>query len=465
MPNRAPRPKPVMLKLFQHLSLGAVQSLRTLNHVQGDRKFAIRPTQIFLAALLTLTPTTVFASNLYIATGRLVDVQAGTVLTDQCISISGDRITAVAPCGATPKGAKRVDWTAFNVLPGLMDLHTHLADAGQSADLALPIKTSPAATALMGAHNARLTLEAGFTAVRDVGTYRGLTDIALRDAINAGHVPGPRMFVAGAYITLPKGGGELNGVVPNEELPADMRLGIASTPDEAAAKTAFLMEQGADFIKTIATGAVLAIGTEPGEPELSEAQLRAVVQTAKAKGKFVTAHAHGAVGIKNAIRAGVRSIEHASLIDDEALKMAKASGTWLVMDIYNGDYIDDIGTREKWPEEYLRKNRETTDVQRARFTQAVKMGVPIAYGTDSGVYPHGHNAKQFAYMVRYGMTPMQAIQSATIRAAELLGKDSELGSIAPGRFADLVAVDGDPLGDIRILENVAHVMKGGNIVR
>lgn len=454
-----------MLNLFQHLSLGAVQSRRTLNHVHGDRKFAIRPTQIFLAALLTLTPTTVFASNLYIATGRLVDVQAGTVLTDQCISISGDRITAVAPCGETPKGAKRLDWTAFNVLPGLFDLHTHLADAGQSADLALPIKTSPAATALMGAHNARLTLEAGFTAVRDVGTYRGLTDIALRDAINAGHVPGPRMFVAGAYITLPKGGGELNGVVPNEELPTDMRLGIASAPDEAAAKTAFLIEQGADFIKTIATGAVLAIGTEPGEPELTEAQMRAVVQTAKAKGKYVTAHAHGAVGIKNAIRAGVRSIEHASLIDDEALKMAKASGTWLVMDIYNGDYIDDIGTREKWPAEYLRKNRETTDVQRARFTQAVKMGVKLAYGTDSGVYPHGQSAKQFAYMVRYGMTPMQAIQSATIRAAELLGKDSELGSIAPGRFADLVAVDGDPLGDIRILENVAHVMKGGNIVR
>jgi len=465
MPNWAPRPKPVMLNLFQHLSLGAAQSRKTLNQVQGDHPFAIRPTLIFLAGLLTLTPATVFASNLYIATGRLIDVQAGTVRTNQCISISGDRITAVAPCGATPQGAERVDWTAFHVLPGLMDLHTHLADAGQSADLALPIKTSPAATALMGAHNARLTLEAGFTTVRDVGTYRGLIDIALRDAINAGHVPGPRMFVAGAYITLPKGGGELNGVVPNEELPADMRLGIASTPQEAAAKTTFLMEQGADFIKTIATGAVLAIGTEPGEPELSEAQMRAVVQTAKAKGKFVTAHAHGAVGIKNAIRAGVRSIEHASLIDDEALNMAKASGTWLVMDIYNGDYIDDIGTREKWPAEYLRKNRETTDVQRARFTQAVKMGVPIAYGTDSGVYPHGHNAKQFAYMVRYGMTPMQAIQSATIRAAELLGKDSELGSIAPGRFADLVAVNGDPLKDIRVLENVAHVMKGGNTVR
>ena len=430
-----------------------------------SRDVGFPPILTSLAALVTSMATPLQASNLYVATGRLVDVQAGTVRTNQCISIANDRITAVAPCGATPQGAKRLDWTAFTVLPGLIDLHTHLADAGQSADLALPIKTSPAATALIGAHNARLTLEAGFTAVRDVGTYRGLTDIALRDAINGGLVPGPRMFVAGAYITLPKGGGELNGVVPNEELPADMRLGIASTPEEAAAKTAFLIEQGADFIKTIATGAVLAIGTEPGEPELSEAQLRAVVQTAKAKGKFVTAHAHGAIGIKNAIRAGVRSIEHASLIDDEALAMAKASGSWLVMDIYNGDYIDDIGTREKWPEEYLRKNRETTDVQRARFTQAVKMGVNIAYGTDSGVYPHGQNGRQFAYMVRYGMTPMQAIQSATIRAAELLGKEDELGNIAPGRFADLVAVAGNPLDDIRILENVAHVMKGGNTVR
>ena len=424
-----------------------------------------RPVLKSLAAALVLTPTSLLATNVYVEAGRLVDVQAGTVLTGQCINIIDDKITSVAPCGPTPTGAERLNWSAFNVLPGLIDLHTHLADAGQSADLALPIKTSPAATALIGAHNARLTLNAGFTTVRDVGTYRGLTDVALRNAINAGHVSGPRMFVAGAYITVPKGGGELNGVVPNDELPADMRLGIASTPEEAAAKTAFLIEQGADFIKTIATGAVLAIGTEPGEPELTEAQMRAVVETAKAKGKFVTAHAHGAVGIKNAIRAGVRSIEHASLIDDEALAMAKASGTWLVMDIYNGDYIDDIGTREKWPEEYLRKNRETTDVQRVGFTKAVKMGVKIAYGTDSGVYPHGGNAKQFAYMVRYGMTPMQAIQSATIRTAELLGKERELGSIAPGRFADLVAVARDPLGDITALENVAHVMKDGRIVR
>lgn len=418
-----------------------------------------------LAAALAVSPAASFAQSLYIETGRLLDVQAGQVLTGQCIHITADKITAVAPCGATPAGSERLDWSAYTVLPGLFDLHTHLADASQSADLALPLKTSPAATALIGAHNARLTLEAGFTTVRDVGTYRGLTDVALRDAINAGSVPGSRMFVAGAYITIPKGGGELNGVVPNEQLPADMRLGVASTADEAAAKTTFLIDQGADFIKTIATGAVLAIGTEPGEPELTEDQLRAVVTTANARGKFVTAHAHGAVGIKSAIRAGVRSIEHASLIDDEALKMAKASGTWLVMDIYNGDYIDDVGTREKWPEEYLRKNRETTDIQRAGFTKAVKMGLKIAYGTDSGVYPHGGNAKQFAYMVRYGMTPMQAIQSATIRAAELLGKEETLGSVRLGRFADLVAVKGDPIQDIRVLENLTHVMKDGKIVR
>lgn len=424
-----------------------------------------QPIFLVLAAALSLAPSALLANDIYLEAGRLVHVQAGNVLTGQCISITDDKITAIASCGPTPKGAERVDWSGFTVLPGLIDLHTHLADAGQSADLGLPLKTSPAATALIGAHNARLTLEAGFTTVRDVGTYRGLTDIALRDAINAGHVPGPRMFVAGAYITIPKGGGELNGVIPNDQLPSDMRLGVTSTPEEAAAKTAFLIEQGADFIKTIATGAVLAIGTEPGEPEMTEDQLRAVVETARAKGVFVTAHAHGAVGIKNAIRAGVRSIEHASLIDDDALAMAKASGTWLVMDIYNGDYIDDIGTKEGWPEEYMRKNRETTDVQRVGFMKAVKRGVKLAYGTDSGVYPHGQNAKQFAYMVRYGMTPMQAIQSATIRAAELLGKEKMLGAIAAGRFADLVAVKENPLANITALEHVALVMKDGKIVR
>lgn len=402
--------------------------------------------------------------------GKLVDVSAGTVLTDQCIFIKSERVSKIAPCSLadfqTRLVAKQhIDWSAYTVLPGLIDLHTHLADAGQSADLAAPIKTSPQLTALHGANNALTTLRAGFTTVRDVGTYRGLTDVALRDAIDQGLVPGPRMAVAGAYLTHPGGGGELNGVVPNDQLPADMRLGVAKGAEAVAARATALFDGRVDFLKLMATGAVLAIGTEPGAPELTEAEMRAAVEVAKANGSYATAHAHGAEGIKAAIRAGVRSIEHASLIDDEALQMAKDAGVWLVMDIYNGDYIDDVGTKEGWPEEYLRKNRETTDVQREGFAKAVKMGVKIGYGTDSGVYPHGGNAKQFAYMVRYGMTPMQAIQSATIEAAKAMGEEAEVGSIVEGRFADLIAVKGDPITNIRVLETVAAVMKAGKIIR
>ncbi|WP_120219500.1 metal-dependent hydrolase family protein [Sphingopyxis sp. FD7] len=413
-------------------------------------------------SLLAASPTS--AENLYIEAGRLIDGVSSEVRTGQCITVEAERIKAVAPCGPTPDGAKRLDWSAFTVLPGLIDLHTHLADLGQSADLAAPIKASPAETALVGARNARVTLEAGFTSVRDVGTYRGLTDVALRNAIDRGDVPGPRMWVAGAYITIPKGGGELNGVIPNEQLPPDMRLGVAVTSKEAAEKAAFLLDQGADFIKTIATGAVLAIGTEPGAPELTVDQLRAVVQVAHARGKKVTAHAHGAEGIKNAIRAGVDSIEHASLADEDALQLAKQHGTWLAMDIYNGDYIDEIGTKEGWPAEYLRKNRETTDAQRAAFRRAVELGVNIGYATDAGVYPHGLNARQFRNMVQYGMTPMQAIQSATGHAAEEMGR-SDIGAIVPGRYADFVAVKADPLADITALEAIDHVMKGGVLVR
>lgn len=402
------------------------------------------------------------ADTLYIRTGRLVDVTAGRVLTGHCITVNDERITAVGRCTRTPHGARLIDWRRFTVLPGLIDLHTHLSDVAQSADVALPLKTSLSDTVAIGARHAQATLAAGFTTVRDVGSYRGLSDVILRDSINNGQRTGPRMFVSGAYITIPGGGGELNGVGP---LPEDMRLGVARTAAEAGTKAAFLLDQGADQIKLIATGAVLALGTEPGTPELSFDQMQAAVAAAIARGTYATAHAHGAQGIKTAIRAGVRSIEHASLIDDEALAMAKSAGVWLVMDIYNGDFIDDVGRREGWPAEYLRKNRETTDVQREGFTKAVRMGVKLAYGTDAGVYPHGLNARQFAYMVRYGMTPMQAIQSATINAATLMGKAGDIGQIAPGRFADLIAIAGDPLTNIRQLETVAHVMKGGALVR
>jgi imidazolonepropionase-like amidohydrolase len=405
------------------------------------------------------------ARSLYVEAGRLLDVESGAIATGRCILTEGERIARIEPCGATPEGAERVDWSGYTVLPGLIDLHTHLADAGQDADVALPLKTSPQATALIGAQNARTTLLAGFTTVRDVGTYRGLTDVALRDAIDLGRVPGPRMFVAGAYITVPGGGGELNGVVPNDELPADMRLGVVRNAQEAHDRAEFLFANGVDFIKMIATGAVLAIGTEPGERELTDEEMLAAVAVARAHGSYATAHAHGAEGIKAAIRAGVRSIEHASLIDDEGLRMAKAAGVWLVMDIYNGDWIEEVGTREGWPEEYLRKNRETTDLQREGFAKAVRLGVRIGFGTDAGVYPHGLNARQFAYMVRYGMTPLQAIRSATVEAAALIGHEPDIGALEAGKFADMIAVAGDPLADVRLLESVAGVIKGGERYR
>jgi imidazolonepropionase-like amidohydrolase len=407
----------------------------------------------------------VSASTTYVQTSRLVDVAKGRVLEDHCITIRAERIIAVKRCGKPPKGATVVDWRRFTVLPGLIDLHTHLADVETSADVAAPIKTSLPETLKLGEAHALLTLKAGFTSVRDVGTYRGLTDVILRDRIDAGGAIGPRMFVAGAYLTKPGGGGEINGLPSGIALPADMRLGVGETPEELAERAAFLLSNGADFLKIITTGAVLTLGTEPGEQELSEDAMRAAVLVAKARGTYATAHAHGPDGIKAAIRAGVRSIEHASLIDEEGLALAKAKGVWLVMDIFNGDYIDEVGTLEKWPADYLRKNRETTNAQRENFAKAVKLRVKIGYGTDSGVYPHGMNGRQFVYMVKYGMTPMQAIQSATIEPARLMGKEADIGTIAPGRFADLIAVEGDPVREVRALETVAAVLKGGVLVK
>lgn len=404
------------------------------------------------------------AGTSYVQTSRLIDVEAGRVLSNQCVTITNARITAVARCATPPEGALVIDWRGYTVLPGLIDLHTHIADVGQSADIAEPIDKGPAETAFVGAKNARDTLMAGFTSARDVGTFRVFGDVKLRDAINAGLIPGPRMAVAGTYLTIPGGGGEINGL-PEGKVPPEMRFGVVRGPNETAAKAAALFAGGADFLKLIATGAVLAIGTEPGQPELTEEEMRAAVNVAAARGSYATAHAHGAAGIKAAIRAGVRSIEHASLIDEEGLALAKAKGVWLVMDVYNGDYIDDIGTKEGWPAEYLRKNRETTEIQRDMFKKAVAMGVPLAFGTDSGVYPHGLNARQFAYMVRLGMTPMQAIQSATRDAAKVMQREKDIGAIAVGRFGDMIAVKGDPLDNIRLLEQVSGVIKGGEVIR
>lgn len=413
-----------------------------------------------IAAMLLAALPAHAAEVKYVRAGKLVDVLAGKVLTDRLIRIEGERIVSVVPWKGAPRDGPVTDWSGKTVLPGLIDMHTHLADFADSNPGSI-LMHSAAESALRGAQNAKLTLRAGFTSVHDVGCYRGLTDVALRDAINAGWIAGPRMNVVGAYITVPGGGGDITGYAPDVAIPFDMRYGVVTSPEEARAKVRFLFQHRVDSIKLIASGAVLAVGSEPGRLELSEAEMRAAVAEAAENGGYVTAHAHGAEAIKAAIRSGVRSIEHASLIDAEGIALAKARGVWLVMDIYNGDWIDSEGRKAGWPAEYLRKNLETTDAQRLGFRAAVAAGARVAFGTDAGVYPHGQNAMQFAYMVRFGMTPMQAIQSATSVAAELLRWEKDVGAIAPGRYADLVAVDGDPLSDIRVLERVSAVIKGG----
>jgi imidazolonepropionase-like amidohydrolase len=401
-----------------------------------------------------------------IRAGRLVDVERGEVRRDQLIVVRGDRIEAVlAGSARPPAGSRVIDLSRHTVLPGLIDCHAHMIGDVTGADALLPLQRSGAQEAFSGVRNARSTLLAGFTSVRDVGTYRALVDAALRDAIEDGTVIGPRMAVAGAYVTVTSGGGELVGAAPDVQLPADYRFGVANTAAEVRQRVRAILNGGADFIKLIATGAVLTAGTRPGASEYTEEEIRAAVEQAAEYGAFVTAHAHGAEGIKRAVRAGVRAIEHGSLMDDEAIALMKERGTWLVADIYNGDYIASVGREQGWDADILRKNDETTETQRAGFRKAVAAGVRIAYGTDSGVYPHRFVARQLPYMVRYGMTPMQAIHSATLSAAELMGWEDRVGSLAPGKYADIIAVAGDGLADLKAFENVGFVMKGGVVYK
>jgi imidazolonepropionase-like amidohydrolase len=408
------------------------------------------------------------AERTIIRAGHLVDVVGERVLADQAITIEGDRIVAVGPDDGTATAGSVIDLTGHTVVPGLMDMHAHMVGSveGNETYAALVVR-SAAQEAMEGVRNARDTVMAGFTTVRDVGTFRAFVDIALRDAIDAGWTPGPRMFCAGAYVTSSTGGGDIPGLAVDvdERLPRDLRFGVANSPDEVRKVVREILHRGAAQIKVIATGAVLTEGTNPGAPEFSEDEIRAAVEEAALYGTYVAAHAHGPEGIKRAVRAGVGSIEHGSLMDDECIELMAEHGTYLVADIYCGDWIEEEGTRAGWSPNSLRKNRETTDAQREGFEKCVKAGVRIAYGTDSGVYPHKDVGRQFAYMVRHGMTPIQAVRSATIVSAELLRASDDLGSVEPGKFADLVAVAGDPLDDISVLEDVAFVMKGGEVVK
>ena len=399
-----------------------------------------------------------------IRAGRLVDVVAGEVLRDRVITVAGERIDAVEPDDGQPVD---LDLSNHTVLPGLIDCHAHLIGEIESGQgYAGLVQRTGAQEALSGVRNARDTVMGGFTSVRDVGTFRAFVDVALRDAIEAGDVLGPRMACAGAYVTSSSGGGDVTGLAPDVDavLPRDLRFGVANSADEVRRVVREILHGGADFIKVIATGAVLTEGTVPSAPEFSEAEIRAAVEEAALYGTHVAAHAHGAEGIKRAVRAGVRSIEHGSLMDDEAIALMVEYGTYLVADVWMGDWTIEQGEREGWSPNVMRKLRETTDVQRHGFTKAVEAGVQVAFGTDSGTYPHGMNARQFATMVEHGMTPMEAIRSATVVAAELLGWRDRVGAIEPGRLADLVAVEGDALDDVTGLADVGPVIKGGRVL-
>jgi imidazolonepropionase-like amidohydrolase len=409
----------------------------------ADTQHAVQPTTVAIRA------------------GRLLDVESGRMLTDQVIIVRDGRIQAVGPNLKAPDEAGLIDLSKQTVLPGLVDCHTHLADLADSEPLSL-LRKSAVETAYAAIPNARVTLLAGFTTVRDVGVYRAFNDVAMRDAIANGIIVGPRMYVAGAYITISEGAGAMTGLPPDIQLPLDYRFGEANSPWEVRQKIRELAHRGADHIKILTTGAVLTHGSNPKSIEFTPEEIQAAVDEANNFGLRVEAHAHAAEGIKNAIRAGAASIEHATLIDDEGIALAKKRGTYLDMDIYDEECIQSApGT----PADFLQHDHDLAEAQRQNFTKAVRAGVKMTFGTDAGVCPHGINARQFAFMVKYGMTPLQAIQAATVNAADLIGHPELFGSIKAGKSADIIAVAGDPLTDVRVLENVAFVRKEGTVYK
>ena len=419
-------------------------------------------------AVVARIATPLFAQNqekevkhVAIRAGRLIDGQGGPPITSAVILIENDIIKAVGPKLSIPAGAEIIDLSGLTVLPGLIDCHTHVTMQPSDYYESL-FRRSPIDVAIMAHLYARQTLEAGFTTIRDLGSAE-FVDVALRNAIDRGEVPGPRMQVATLAVGSTGGHADLSGFSPY--LKFTTFSGIADGVDDILKAVRLQVKNGADVIKMIASAGVLSEEESVGAPQYSQEEMNAVVQEAAMWGRKVAAHAHGPEAIKRALRAGVVSIEHASLIDDKGLALAKERGAWLVMDIYNDDYILEQYKRLGYPQKILDKEARIGRLQRENFRKAVQSGVRIAFGSDAGVYPNGWNAKQFAKMVEWGMAPMEAIQSATTRAADLLGWADRVGAIAPGRFADIIAVEGEPLADIRQLERVGFVMKGGVVYK
>jgi imidazolonepropionase-like amidohydrolase len=413
-----------------------------------------------LALVLAAAPEPPKPALVAVKAARLIDGKGGAPLSNAVVLIDGEKITAVGSGLAIPAGATVIDLGSATLLPGLIDAHVHLTGRAdmhgyRALGISLPKQT------LDGAVNAGLTLRAGFTTARNVGAD-GFSDVALRDTINEGGLPGPRLLVSGPALGI-TGGHCDNNMLPFE---ADaVGEGVADGPEAARAKVRRNFKYGADLIKICASGGVLSKGDAVGAPQYTVEEMTAIAGEAHRQGKKVAAHAHGTLSIKEAITAGIDTIEHVSLIDDEGIRLAKEKGTFLVMDIYNDDYILSEGEKAGFLPESLEKERAIGKLQRESFQRAWKGGAKMAFGTDAGVYPHGDNAKQFAYMVQYGMTPMQAIQAATKYGAEALGMQDRVGTLEPGKFADLIAVAKDPLADVRALENVPFVMKGGAVAK
>lgn len=405
----------------------------------------------------------------YILAGKLFDAASDNVRESAVIVVEGERIKAVGSAAEIklPSGANVIDLTNATVLPGLIDCHTHLSYRADRYDDIYHFKDSPFTHAFFAVGNARKTLEAGFTTVRDVSSPPFLM-VDLRDSINQGFTVGPRVVASGPGISITGGHGDLNNFPPDVQVsmyPAERDFRIADGVDQIRHVVRAQIKYGVDVIKIMSTGGVLSKGDSPGAPQYTLEELKAAAEEAHMAGRKVASHAHGAQGIKNAILAGIDSIEHASLIDDEGIRLAKEHGTYLVMDIYNDDYLLNEATKFGLPQENLDKERMVGQLQRQNFEKAVKAGAKMAFGTDAGVYPHGDNAKQFYYMVKFGMTPAQAIRAATFNAADLIGRSKDVGTLEAGKYADIIAVNGDPLADVRTLENVSFVMKGGVVYK